>query len=262
MNQKSALLTVSFGTCYQETQKSALEAIEQELSEAFPQKKSYRAWTSTGMIAGIRKTQNLHIDTVQESLERMLKDDITDVLIQPTHMLAGKEFAALKAIVQAYQDRFSGIKIGTPLLNDSEDVKILAEVLEEIFRDIPDSEMLVFMGHGSINLQFPAYALLESQFRKDGYINFCVGTLESDPDFDAVLHQVRTQKPDRITLFPILVTAGNHVFHDMAGNHPESWKSMLNRAGFETGCILKGMGEYQNIRKIYIQHAQNAVSVT
>ena len=57
---------------------------------------------------------------------------------------------------------------------------------------------------------------------------------------------------------PLMVVAGDHAVNDMAGEDEESWRSVFEREGFETECILKGLGEFTEIREIYIQHLRDA----
>ena len=42
----------------------------------------------------------------------------------------------------------------------------------------------------------------------------------------------------------------------MAGDGPESWKSRLEEQGFQVRCVVRGMGEYPEIRGLYIRHLQ------
>jgi sirohydrochlorin cobaltochelatase len=48
--------------------------------------------------------------------------------------------------------------------------------------------------------------------------------------------------------------AGDHAINDMAGDEEDSWKSIFEKAGFKVECILKGLGEFQAIRDIYLEH--------
>ena len=258
ISMKSALLVVSFGTSYEETRKKTIEAIEQDLATAFPERTFYRAWTSERIRKKLRETRGISYDNVEEAMERMLQDKITDVLIQPTHMMTGVEFETTRNTIVSYRDRFDTLRMGAPLLAGEEDLVYLAKVLEEIFSDIKDSEMLALMGHGSSHTSFPAYELLGGQLKKDGYPNFCVGTVEYEPGFETVRRQVQERKPDQVYLTPLLVVAGDHAVNDMAGDSPDSWKSKLEKEGASPVCIVKGMGEYREIRDLYIEHARNA----
>ena len=190
----------------------------------------------------------------------MAGDGIKDVLIQPTHLLRGIEIDALVEATKAASGRFESVKMGMPLLYDEEDVKVAAKTLEEIFGDIPSSEVLAFMGHGSDGLKFPVYEDLEKQFEKDGYPHFCVGTVEFEPGVDGVLAKAKAQNSKKVTLTPLLIVAGDHAQNDMAGDKEDSWKSLFEKAGFATECVLKGLGEYPEIGRIYEEHAQAAES--
>lgn len=254
----SALLVVSFGTSYEETRKRTIEAIEEDLKQAFPGRRFYRAWTSERIRKKLRETQGLLYDNVKEAMERMLKDGVRDVLIQPTHMMPGVEYEATKDVIRAYEGRFETLRLGAPLLAEETDIRRLAEALEEIFSWIEEREMLALMGHGSPLTRFPIYEKLEERLKEDGFGRFCVGTVEYEPGFNAVLRQVREKQPEKVYLTPMLVVAGDHAINDMAGEDPDSWKSVLEKEGYETECIVRGMGEYKKIRDLYVCHAREA----
>lgn len=93
---KKAILVVSFGTSYENTRKLTIEAIEHDIADAFPACPTYRAWTSKMIIAKLKKRDGLTIHTVKEALEQMLLDGITDVIVQPTHVINGIENDQMK----------------------------------------------------------------------------------------------------------------------------------------------------------------------
>ena len=49
------------------------------------------------------------------------------------------------------------------------------------------------------------------------------------------------------------------VANDMAGDSPDSWVCQFENAGFEVCPIIKGLGEYPGIRRMYVEHAQKAI---
>ena len=256
---KKALLVVSFGTSYEQTRKLTIEAIEQDLQAAFPDRAFYRAWTSGMILKKLRETRGMHIDTVQEAMERMLADGVTDVLIQPTHMLNGFEYEKARRAIAAFAGRFEQLTLGAPLIDNWDDLYRLASALEQIFAQVQHDQMLVLMGHGSEHAAFPPYGALEQRFREDGFERFAVGTVEFDPGFDGVLKQARAHRPKKIFLAPLLVVAGDHALNDMAGDEEGSWKRQLEREGFEVECLLRGLGEYPQIRELYAEHARQAL---
>ena len=53
--------------------------------------------------------------------------------------------------------------------------------------------------------------------------------------------------------------AGDHANNDMAGDDPDSWKSVFEAEGYDVECLIRGLGENEEIRKIYAEHAQKAI---
>ena len=259
---KKGLLVVSFGTSYPETRKVTIEAIENDLQRAFPDRRLYRAWTSGMIRRKLEKAEGLRILSVAETLEQMAADGVTDVLVQPTHLLNGEELERTRETVRSFAGRFDTLSMGEPLLSCPGDITVLARAVEEIYGDLPCGELLVLMGHGSAAMVFPAYELLEEQLRRDGYPHICIGTVEFTPGIAPVLERVRRDKPARVHLAPLLVVAGDHALNDMSGDDPDSWKNQIAREGAEVVCHLTGLGEYEAVRALYVEHARRACSVT
>ena len=103
---KKGILVVSFGTSHEDTRAVTIDAIEKEIGAAFTDCKIYRAWTSKMILARIEKRDHIHYDNVTEAMERMKKDGITEVIIQPTHVMNGVENDLMKKDVLAYADHF------------------------------------------------------------------------------------------------------------------------------------------------------------
>lgn len=57
-----------------------------------------------------------------------------------------------------------------------------------------------------------------------------------------------------------MIVAGDHANNDMAGDEEGSWKRAFEEAGYEVSCILRGLGELEKIRRIFIKHAREAES--
>ena len=59
----------------------------------------------------------------------------------------------------------------------------------------------------------------------------------------------------------MMLVAGNHAINDMASvNDPDSWYSRFTAEGFETICIIEGMGQLSAVRAIYADHAYRAIT--
>ena len=85
-----------------------------------------------------------------------------------------------------------------------------------------------------------------------------MGTVEEEPGFQPILTAAKEQQPKCIHLLPFMVVAGDHALNDMAGEEEDSWASMLRKEGFRVECILKGMGEFPQLRAMYVEKARQA----
>ena len=255
MKPKKALLVISFGTSHRDTRVRTIEAIEEDLKREFPDRVFYRAWTSSFLRKKVQQ-EGYGVCSVQQALETICNDGISDLLVQPTHMLCGKEYVDARREILAFQDRFSRLAVGRPLMEDGQDVRIFADTLESLIPVSAEQEVVAWMGHGSPQSEMNVYDLLNRQFLKDGHPEICVGTVEWEPGITPVLEQIRRRAPRRVILSPMLVVAGDHAKNDMAGDDPDSWKNQIAAEHTEVECLGKGLGEYPAVRKLYLDHAR------
>ena len=278
-----ALLVVSFGTTHEETRAVTIDAIEVDLEKAFPDRKLYRGWTSGMILRILKKRTGSTFDSVEEALERMAAEGMTDVLVQPTHIITGEENDRMMDLVRRFKDRFERIEAGQPLLTEAKDLTRLAQILaaellgekplgENTAAGSPSERVLVLMGHGSADKPEAnqVYSDLEQTFRDLGYDNVYVATVEGEPTLEDVLaklagrehgeHGATTTAPT-VVLAPLMIVAGDHAKNDMAGDNEDSWKNRFEAAGFRTNVILRGLGEYPAVREMFVQHAQQATRI-
>ncbi|MBS4932593.1 MAG: sirohydrochlorin cobaltochelatase [Clostridiales bacterium] len=259
LQSKKAILVVSFGTSYHDTRKVTIDAIEQEIATAYPDYKIYRAWTSGMILQKLKKRDNIHYDTVKEAMVRMKNEGITDVIVQPTHVINGIENELMIQDALFYSSSFSTIRFGTPLLTTTEDNDIVIEAIHKQFSYLTKEEALVLMGHGTTHYSNSIYAALDYTFKDKGYQNIFVGTVEAYPTIDSVLSMVKQYAPKRVHLAPFMIVSGDHATNDMAGDDIDSWKTQFLSAGYDVQCHLKGLGEYEEIRDLFLKHILDVI---
>ena len=256
MGTKKGILTVSFGTSHLDTLDKTIKAIEQDIAEAFPEYRVYRAFTSQMIIKKLRKN-GVEIADVREALEQMAKDGVENVIIQPTHVINGIEYDGMMRNLLEYTGRFRQIRVGKPMLSSPEDYKkAIHAVMSEV--EIDEDEMLVFMGHGTDHHANSAYPTLEYTFHVLGYERVLVGTVEGFPDLKAVMTKLNVTECKKVVLMPFMIVAGDHAKNDMAGEE-DSWKTELEEAGYEVRTLVKGLGEIPGIRRIFLEHIREAL---
>lgn len=254
---KKAILAVSFGTSHNDTRKITIDAIEKDMQEAFPSYALYRAWTSKMIIKKVNARDGVHIFTVKEAMEQMLQDGITDILVQPTHVINGIENDLMKEDALAYQEQFHSISFGDPLLTSEQDNLAVIEAITSEFKDLTKKDVLVLMGHGTTHYANAIYAALDYTFKDKGYSNIFLGTVEAYPTMESLLKMVHVYQPRKVVLAPFMIVAGDHAKNDMASDEPNSWYSQFKAEGYEVEPVLKGLGEYPGIRKLFIEHLKS-----
>lgn len=261
MDPKStkAILVVSFGTSHNDTRKVTIDAIEHDIAQAYPDFTLYRAWTSKMIIKKIRERDGIRIPTVREAMEQMIQDGISELIVQPTHVINGIENDLMREDVLSYSDHFSSVRFGTPLLTSTQDNELVVEAIaQDLGASLADDEVLVLMGHGTTHYANSIYAALDYTFKDRGYSRIFLGTVEAYPSMESLLRQVKTLQPRRAVLAPFMIVAGDHAKNDMAGDDPDSWRCQFEQSGIEVTCILKGLGEYPKIRQLFLDHIKES----
>lgn len=253
---KKAILAVSFGTTHNDSRKVTIDAIEDDMRAAFPEYALYRAWTSNMIIQKLKKRDHVSIDTVKEAMERMKQDGITDVLVQPTHVINGIENDQMKEDALLFCGDFHSISFGDPLLTSEADSLDVIRAVAEEFPDLQKEDALVLMGHGTTHYANAIYAALDYTFKDQGYKNVFLGTVEAYPSMESLMRMVKEYHPKRVILAPFMIVAGEHAKNDLAGDDPASWYSQFRAQGYETQVVMKGLGQYPGIRKILVKHLQ------
>ena len=256
---KKAILVVSFGTSYNPTREKTIDVIESKIGDAFSDWKIYRAWTSKMIMAKLLKRDGIKINNVKEAMEQMRDDGITDVVIQPTHVINGIENDLMKEDALSWHDSFHSITFGTPLLTSEQDNCDMIEAIHQEFSYLKADEALVLMGHGTTHYANAIYAALDYTFKDKGYPNIHLGTVEAYPSMETLLKVIREQNPSKVVLAPFMIVAGDHARNDMAGDDPDSWRCQFEAAGFPVECVPKGLGEYAKVQEIFIRHVREAM---
>ena len=209
------------------------------------------------IIKKIWNRDGVKIFNVKEAMEQMKADGITNVLVQPTHVINGIENDLMQEDVKAYADAFESISFGTPLLTTEEDnIRVAKAVAEDLQ---PGKEnALVLMGHGTSHYANSVYAALDYRFKDMGYDNIFLGTVEAYPSLVSLMKQVHAYHPKKVILAPFMIVAGDHAKNDLSSEEEDSWRSQFEKEGFQVECLLKGLGENETIRQIFIDHIEEA----
>jgi sirohydrochlorin cobaltochelatase len=270
-----AILLVVFGTSYPEAQ-AAYENIERVYREKFPQAEVRIAFTSDFIRRKLLDRDNVTIDNPLTALAHLNDEGYINVVVQSLHVIPGEEFHDLANIVESVRGiegkfGFLNLVLGEPLLMNLEDYRNVSRALASQFEQnttgterTPHSSprdagqmAVIFMGHGTEHSANSAYSQIANILAED-HENVFLGTVEGYPGYDEVLASLNESGVKKARLIPFMVVAGDHALNDLTGNESESWKSMLEKEGFEIDYNLLGMGENDGIVEIFVGHTKEA----
>lgn len=256
---KKALLVVSFGSSFIENREASIDATEEAIANAFPEYDKYSAFTSQIIIDVYKERDNIEYDNVEQAIEKIYKEKYGEVLVVPTHVINGEEYDQMNEALQPFEDKFEKMTVSSPLLTHSSDYDLVADAVIAELPEIDDKTAVVLMGHGTHHDANSAYPMLDYVFKHRGYDNIYIGTVEGTPEFETVVNDLDGKGYKKILLMPLMVVAGDHAHNDMAGDDEDSWKIMFKSLGYDVDYVLKGMGEFESIRQLFVAHATEAL---
>ncbi len=258
---KKGVLIVSFGTTYKDTREKNIDRIEQAVRQEKPDCMVLQAYSSDRVRDIIKKRDGIDIPGIKDALERMAESGVTHLAVLPTHVIDGVENNKMKQIIKEYRPCFQTLRIADPLLGKEEDYGLVAEALWNSLKNEVKNRVLIFMGHGSYHEADNGYEKMEKALIKYSGKEIYIATVEGRTAIEDVIERMnmryepQKRKMVRVVITPFMLVAGDHAVNDMAGEE-DSFLSKVTAQGYEADCILKGLGEYEGIRLIYLQHLE------
>lgn len=258
--RKVGILLVAFGSSEQSAQVS-FENIEKKVKATYPNIPVRWAYTSH-IIRKKLAGQGITLDSPKVALAKMADEDFTHVALQSLHTIGGAEYHDLRKVVGSFKNMgaFDAIILGYPLLATQKDMDRTVDALFDIIpKERKKDEAVVFMGHGTHHPSNAFYSALNFQLQlKDP--NVLVGTVEGYPELDTIIDLLKKAEVKKVYLMPFMSVAGDHAKNDMAGDEPDSWKSILSKEGMEVTTILKGTAEFDQFVQIWVDHLDGPLS--
>lgn len=242
---KRAILAVSFGTSYPEAELSCIQPVEDALRRAFPEHEVCRAYTSRKIIRKLRG-QGIEIENESKALGRLRAEGYEEIVIAPTHMIHGIEYAKVK-------DAADGRPVAEALLENKDDLEWMAGLLGRIQAE--EGQPLLMMGHGTEHAADETYVRLREKLGENVYIA-CV---EGEHSLEKLLPELEALPERKISLMPLMLVAGDHAHNDMAGEGEDSWKSMLEARGFETRIRMQGLGALKEVQERFVEKVRRMI---
>ncbi len=256
---KKGILVVSFGTSYEETRKTCIESVETKIAQEFLWFDVRRAFTSNMIINKLKSRDNIIVDTPHEALIKMRDEKFNEVIVQPLHIIPGKEYGDIVETVREFDNSFDKLILGRPLLTLVKDYKIAVNALKHQLPELSQDKAVLLMGHGTYHPANACYSCLQNVIN-DENLNVYVGTVKGYPEIEHIIPKLKKAKIKKVVLMPFMLVAGDHAKNDLAGEK-DSWKSLLQKEGFEVEVYMHGLGENPKYQDIYVKHIRDAMAV-
>lgn len=291
-SERCGIVLAVFGTSH-ETALNAILNIHHKVTEAFPNTPVKLAFTSN-MIRKIWQKRAadsaylqahpeiprdvLNVKGVLASIADLQDIGMDYIVVQPVHMAAAEEYSDLASYVAGLNSirtmkpknmPFKQIILGRPLMGAyslqhdyREDLKALAEVLaDDVKKAKANKQTLVYMAHG--NEYMPAGYYMEFEYIMNQMypdVTTFITMVEGFPGIDVLQKKLRHVKAKKVMVRPFMVVAGDHAKNDMAGDEPDSIRSILEKNGFKVETELRGLGTLDGFANLVVSRVKDAAS--
>ena len=261
---KDAMVVMSFGTTYKDTRVKTIDATVDAIKAAHPNTKVITAFTSHIIRDRIQQKEGITYPTPEEALAELKKDGYTRVALASLDVIPGMEYNYDAAVYNLYKNDFKKMTLGTSLMywmgqeNQTDQVIETLKAVQSQFPKLGKEDGLLIMAHGTPDPSNAYYSVIQDRIHTLGMKNVFIYTVEGTPNLEQVIPQLKLHGIKHVTLMPFMMVAGDHANNDMAGNEPDSHKSILEKEGFKFDTYIHGLGENQNIRNLFVERANEA----
>ena len=261
---KDAMVVMSFGTTYKDTRAKTIDATVDAIKAAHPNTKVITAFTSHIIRDRIQQKEGITYPTPEEALAELKKDGYTRVALASLDVIPGMEYNYDAAVYNLYKDNFKKMTLGTSLMywmgqeNQTDQVIETLKAVQSQFPKLGKEDALLIMAHGTPDPSNAYYSVIQDRIHTLGMKNVFVYTVEGTPNLEQVIPQLKLHGIKHVTLMPFMMVAGDHANNDMAGNEPDSHKSILEKEGFKVDTYIHGLGENPNIRNLFVERANES----
>lgn len=261
---KDAILVMSFGTTFKDSREKTIEATVKSIQGAHPNVKVVMAFTSHIIIDRIKENEGIAIPTPEMALQQLKKEGYTRVALCSLDIIPGVEYSYKKAIFNEYKHDFKKMTFGTSLMywqgqeEQNDDVEEVLSAISTQFPDVANDEAILLMAHGTPHPANAYYSVIQAVINRMELKNTYIYTVEGWPNLETIIPELKAKGIKKVTLMPMMMVAGDHASNDMAGDEPDSHKSILMQEGFKVKTYLHGLGENKLIRGLFTDRANEA----
>ena len=261
---KDAIVVMSFGTTFKDTRAKTIDATVNAIQSAHPNTQVVTAFTSHLLRDRIQEKEGITYPTPEEALTQLKADGYTRVALTTLDIIPGMEYNYDVAVYNLYKNNFKKMTLGTPLMywmgqeGQADEVMETVKAVSSQFPKQGKDDAILIMAHGTPDPSNAYYSVIQDRVDMAGLNNVFIYTVEGTPNLEQVIPQLKAKRIKHVTLMPFMMVAGDHANNDMAGDEPDSHKSILEQEGFKVDTYIHGLGENKDIRNIFVERANEA----
>ncbi len=242
-------LTVSFG--------DVSEPIESAITEKHPNCEVRRAFTSR------IEAKKIGADHISDVFPKLAGEGVTQLTVQPLHVINGTEFEIVKEELTKNLDLFQDVRLGSPLLTSERDYRaacnaIVKDIVPEVEEYIGEGTTIVLVGRGSDHYANSAYCQLQEMLNLSGEEDIVLTTVEGFPSYADTAKKLAKMGATDVSVVPFIVALGEEDSEEIAGKEEMSLRMILKAEGFKVKCIMKSLGERPAFQRLFADHADAA----
>lgn len=266
LKNKDAILVMTFGTTFADTRAKTIDAVEAAIQKAHPDIPVFEAYTSHIIIDRVKAKEGIQKMTPEEAFSKLKAEGYTRVAVVSLDVIPGMEYSYDSIITKMQMSKFKELSLATPLIyfqgteGEPDQVIDFLNAVKSQFPAMGKEDATLIMAHGTPHPGNAYYSVIQDRIEELGMNNVFVYSVEGRPNLDDVIPKLKAKGFKNVTLMPIMMVAGDHANNDMAGDDPDSHKSILTKAGFKVNTYIHGLGENENVRALYIQRADEALA--
>ncbi|MEI6971323.1 MAG: sirohydrochlorin cobaltochelatase [bacterium] len=238
---------------------ASLRRMEATFDARFGPTRMLWAFTSSGVRRKLEKAGK-PVDDPAGALDRLRQAGIPDVAVKSLHLAPGMEYKALSDLVQERRGEFRQIALSDPLLATPADFERTVRILlASVPRDLKSAALLL-VAHGS--RQTAARAAYEDAAKLCRGLDrlVMIGSLMPPPGPDDIIAECKAAGVEDVLLAPLMIAAGFSARTEITGDDPGSWASALRRAGIRCVPVTKGLADYDDIVRIWLEDVQEMLA--
>jgi len=263
--ERPGIVLAPYGTLFPPAL-ATYDRIQETYEHIFPGSPIRLAFTSHLMRKRLQEKEGISIPGIQNALEELCDQGPRSVVVQSLQIVPGGEFhrmAALAMELRAREPAFSRLEIGLPLLSSLPDCRSVSSLIPAIcsggaYHRVREKEAVLLVGHGSGHPADALYSLMYQVIREE-HENVFLGTIDGFCGIAGLLPDLLGSGRRAVRLLPFLLVEGGHAENDIFGPSPESWKCILEKAGYEVVADRRGLGDRAEIVSLFLEHTGNAL---